>query len=122
MKKMLQFTFCLQIIIFGVCLTGCAQRQFTLGNQAMRDFKYHEAIMQYDRALKADASMYEAHYNMGNALMRLRQYKQAVTAYEEALERQPNDKDIKHNLEIARKQLKNKSGGSGSQSQPESQP
>ena len=46
-----------------------------------------------------------ARYNLGNALYAMRRYADAVDAYAAYLKQRPDDRDAKHNLELALKQL-----------------
>ena len=48
----------------------------------------------------------KAFYNLGNSQFQLENYEAAVGSYEFALELDPNDEDAKHNLELAKKKLK----------------
>jgi Ca-activated chloride channel family protein len=58
--------------------------------------EYGAAIDKDDDRIKADA-----HYNIGNAFYRAEKYGEAVKSYINALKINPDDKDYKHNLEMA---------------------
>lgn len=63
--------------------------------------EFQGTISKDDPDLKADAI-----YNAGNAFYRGGKYDQAVKSYIDALKLQPKDKDFKHNLEMALRQMK----------------
>lgn len=63
--------------------------------------KYQEAIKGYEMLLKQGVSE-DLYYNLGNAYYRTEDITHAVLNYERALRLSPGDKDIRHNLQIAR--------------------
>lgn len=62
---------------------------------------YQEAIRLYNEVLKQGVSA-DVYYNLGNAYYRSDNLTQAIIAYERARLLSPGDKDIRHNLDIAR--------------------
>lgn len=62
---------------------------------------YQEAIKGYEQLLKQGVSE-DIYYNLGNAYYRTEDITRAVLNYERALRLSPGDKDIRHNLQIAR--------------------
>lgn len=68
--------------------------------------KFNEAIKSYEAidGLDGDA-LARKFYNIGNAHYKLQGYQKAVENYEKSLELK-DDKDAKHNLELAKKELK----------------
>ena len=58
--------------------------------------EYGTAIDKGDDKIKADA-----HYNAGNAFYETKKYDDAIKSYINALKINPDDKDYKHNLEMA---------------------
>ena len=63
--------------------------------------QYQNAIVQYEQLLKQGVSA-ELYYNLGNAYYRTEDITHAVLNYERALRLSPGDKDIRHNLQMAR--------------------
>ena len=70
-------------------------------DEAYSKGKYQEAIVNYEAALKKGKSA-DLYYNLGNAYYRTDNVTRAVINYEMAHLLAPGDKDINHNLEVAR--------------------
>jgi len=69
---------------------------------------FKEAIEQYQGAIKTtDIGLEaEAQYNLGSTYYRMKDYQNAIKGFEESLKLNPKDMDVKFNLELARKMLK----------------
>ena len=82
--------------------------QYNLGNVWYKKNDFHQAITNYRRALsRADKSLRSRiQHNLGNCYYQLRQYDKSVLAYKRALEVDDRDKQTKHNLELAKKKLR----------------
>lgn len=63
--------------------------------------RYQEAIKEYESLLKQGVSA-DLYYNLGNAYYRSEDITRAVLNYERAFLLSPGDKDIRHNLQMAR--------------------
>ena len=63
--------------------------------------RYQDAIKGYEALLKQGASA-DLYYNLGNAYYRSEDITRAVLNYERAFQLSPGDKDIRHNLQMAR--------------------
>lgn len=65
--------------------------------------RYEEAAMETARALPVDDPLQAArvHYNLGNHYFRLGRFPEALDSYRDALLFNPDDRDAKHNLELA---------------------
>lgn len=63
--------------------------------------RYQDAIKGYESLLKQGVSA-DIYYNLGNAYYRADEITRAVLNYERALLLSPGDKDIRHNLQMAR--------------------
>lgn len=82
---------------------------YNLGIANYREKLFDQAISSLTRAAEeSNSSRLKEHalYNLGNSFFQMENYRNAVTAYENALAIDPNDEDAKHNLELARKKLK----------------
>ena len=80
-----------------------AQDAFEKGNALYENGKYHEAIAAYEGVLKSGQESAEVYFNLGNCYYKLNEVAPAVYNFEKALLLKPSDKEIKNNLEFARK-------------------
>jgi len=96
MKKQLL----LLLFIFQISL---AQTAFEKGNQCYQKENYTEAINQYEIVLATGKHSAELYFNLGNCYYKLHKVAPAVYNYEKALQLNPNDEEIKTNLDFARK-------------------
>ena len=69
--------------------------------------RYQDAIRDYEALLKRGVSA-DLYYNLGNAYYRTEDITRAVLNYERALQLSPGDKDIRHNLQMARSKTTDK--------------
>lgn len=84
---------------------------YNTGNVYFRQKDYDKAIEAYGKAAQApDKALAEAAYfNAGNAQFAKEDYLQAIEMYKQALQLDPEDRDAKANLELARRKLKEQS-------------
>ena len=94
-KQLLLFLFIVQF--------SFAQTAFEKGNQLYQKENYTEAINQYESILETGNHSAELYYNLGNCYYKLHKVAPAVYNYEKALQLNPNDEEIKTNLDYARK-------------------
>ncbi len=80
---------------------------FNSGNAYYRLGKFSEAAEAFSRASNTQDPFLkqEAFYNRGNALFRQQRYQEAIDSYEQALKLAADDREAKHNLELAKKLL-----------------
>ncbi len=78
------------------------------GNELFKNKQYQLAIDEYDKLIKQGYEGTSLYYNVGNAHYRLGKVGYAILYYEKALKLSPNDEDVKHNLELARINIKDK--------------
>ena len=80
---------------------------YNAGNVLYRMGEYEDSLQSYDEALKyAERELRSSgFFNRGNASFQQQEYEQAVEAYTEVLRMNPEDRDAKHNLELALRQL-----------------
>jgi tetratricopeptide (TPR) repeat protein len=80
-----------------------AQSAFEQGNQYYQKENYQAAISSFESVLNSGKQSAELYFNLGNCYYKLHKVAPAVYNYEKALLLNPNDKEIKTNLEFARK-------------------
>ncbi len=81
---------------------------FDQGDAYYKMKKYKEAIEAYQKVVGSKNLQLsaKAFYNIGNAYFQQNKLKESIEAYKKALELNPNDRDAKYNLELARAKLK----------------
>ena len=77
-----------------------APDEFERGNTFYRDGNYEQAAVSYESIVKQGLASSSLYFNIGNCYYRMGKIAPAIVAYERALRLQPNDADIKHNLEL----------------------
>jgi len=78
-----------------------AQTLFYRGNQLYDAGKYEQAARVYERIIHAGKVNWQVYYNLGNAYFRMHENGKAILNYEKALKFDPNNEDVKFNLELA---------------------
>lgn len=76
---------------------------FVDGNIQYNDGKYEAAITSYESVLANGLQSAELYFNLGNCYYKLHKVAPAIYNYEKALQLNPNDEEIKTNLDFARK-------------------
>jgi Ca-activated chloride channel family protein len=69
--------------------------------------KFAEAEKSFEQSKREDVSL-NAKYNLGNAQIHQQKIKEAIASYEDVLKQQPDNKNAKFNLELAKKMLEQK--------------
>jgi tetratricopeptide (TPR) repeat protein len=92
--------FYILILIFQISF---AQNAFEKGNQLYQKENYAEAINTYESVLATGQQSAELYFNLGNCYYKLHKVAPAIYNYEKALQLNPNDDEIKTNLDFARK-------------------
>ena len=89
-------------------LPESTELQYNMAGVLFHEGKYEEAVDLYSKSLNTtDATLgASAHYNQGNTYFRMGDFQNAIKSYENALNLNPEDRDAKFNLELARKRLK----------------
>lgn len=83
---------------------------YGLGSALYRQGRFPEAGGAFREALRRDPDLAAGWYNLGNALFRQDRFRDAVEAYERALALDPEDGDTRHNLELARRRMREEAG------------
>lgn len=97
-----------RILIYTILAVACscglfaqtAIDEFERGNSFYRDGKYDQAAASYESILRQGLGSSSLYFNIGNCYYRMGKTAPAILAYERALRLQPNDADIKHNLDL----------------------
>ena len=82
---------------------------FNVGDALYQQGKYKEAARQFNSLTSRDVSdqkLARAYHNLGNSLLKSKQLRKSISAYKNALRHDPGDKQTKHNLTYALRQLK----------------
>lgn len=80
-----------------------AQNAFEKGNQSYQKENFQEAITHYESVLASGKHSAEIYFNLGNCYYKLHKIGPAIYNYEKASLLNPNDIEIKTNLDFARK-------------------
>lgn len=93
------------IILTGSLLGDQKEYLFEQGNTFFENQEYSQAINTYAEIIAMGYESFELYYNLGNAYYKTGDFARAILNYERALRLQPQDEDIRFNLEIARMTL-----------------
>ena len=87
---------------------GRPELLYNLGNSLIKQKKYDQALQSLRQATSKAAKPLEASswYNIGDALFEMSDFKEAAQAYVQSLKINPADRDAKHNLELALRNLR----------------
>ncbi len=77
------------------------QQLFEQGNQAFQKGDYAQAVASFEEIHRLGFESAALYYNLGNAYYKLGQNARAILNYERALRLQPNDEDLRFNLQLA---------------------
>ena len=86
--------------LFAASFAQTEPDAFDRGNALYRDGKFEEAASSYESILRQGFASPSIYFNLGNSYYRMGRIAPAILAYERARRLQPNDADIKHNLEL----------------------
>lgn len=78
---------------------------FSVANELYRQESYLEALERYQEIEAMQMESWELYYNMANVYYKTNQVAPSIYYYEKALVLQPNNKDIRHNLEFANQMI-----------------
>ena len=84
----------------GLAFGQTAPDEFERANSLYREGKFEQAAASYEAILKQGWASTPLYFNLGNSYYRMGKTAPAFLAYERALRLQPNDPDIKHNLNL----------------------
>ncbi len=103
--NIIKYTYIALFSAFLFNLNANAQEEIaTRANLAYKNGKYADAINEYEKLLTKyqSAALY---YNLGNAYYKGQDLTSAILYYEKALKLEPNNKNIKHNIDICNSKI-----------------
>ncbi len=77
-----------------------ALRFFQQGNATFAQMDYHQAIINYHKAIEMDDQTAEFHYNLGLAYFHVEKYKKSLTAFENASQLAPRMAGTYYNVAL----------------------
>lgn len=96
------------IFIFNSFVNADVNSQMQKANELYKNNQYQLAIDEYNKIINQGYEGASLYYNLGNAHYRLGNVGFAILYYEKALKISPSDEDAKHNLAIAKLNIKDK--------------
>jgi tetratricopeptide (TPR) repeat protein len=108
MRKYLLQIILLVIFIFNPFANADVNSQMQTANELYKNNQYQLAIDEYNKLINQGYEGASLYYNLGNAHYRLGNVGFAILYYEKALKLSPSDEDAKHNLAIAKLNIKDK--------------
>jgi tetratricopeptide (TPR) repeat protein len=101
--KNLNLLFCLLLLTMGYTILPAQSpvSLFQKAGEAYQNQQFDQAVELYKQILSQGYENKAVYYNLGNSYFRLNEIGQAVLYYEKALKIDPNDADVKYNLELA---------------------
>lgn len=93
---------------------------YNLGNTLMQQNKLQEAMEQFVAATKMEkdkGNLAQIYHNMGVIFQSGKDYAKAVEAYKESLRNNPKDNEVRYNLALAQKMLKDQEQNQQNQDQ-----
>jgi tetratricopeptide (TPR) repeat protein len=108
MKKHLFQIIILVLFIFNPFANADVNSEMQKANELYKNNQYQLAIDEYNKLISQGYEGASLYYNLGNAHYRLGKVGYAILYYEKALKLSPADEDAKHNLAIAKLNIKDK--------------
>jgi tetratricopeptide (TPR) repeat protein len=96
------------IFIFNSFANADVNSEMQTANELYKNNQYQLAIDEYNKLINRGYEGASLYYNLGNAHYRLGNVGYAILYYEKALKLSPSDEDAKHNLAIAKLNIKDK--------------
>lgn len=107
MKKTCLKIFLLYIVL-NVSIFADPSSTMRTANEYYKNNRYQLAVDEYNKLISDGYTGGSLFYNLGNSHYRLGQIGYAILYYEKALRIAPGDEDVKHNLALAKINLKDK--------------
>ncbi|MBK7872798.1 MAG: tetratricopeptide repeat protein [Saprospiraceae bacterium] len=103
-RRLLAISIILLLSITARAATPSAQ-QLQRANKAYQAGDFAEALTQYEALVEEGYRSEALYYNLANSYYRTNKIGKAILFYERALMLDPNDSDIRHNLQVAQSHL-----------------
>jgi len=94
-------TLCMFALLTTTAIADEASTLFEQGNRAYEAGRYAEAAASYEKIIAAGRENWQLYYNLGNAYFKQRQLGRAILNYERARLLNPENEDVRFNLELA---------------------
>ena len=107
-KYFIQILILTFVVLSGFSYGDEIQSAMKKGNELYKNSQFQSAIDEYNILVKKGYEGYSLYYNLGNAHYRLGKIGYAILYYEKAHKISPSDEDVKHNLLLAKQNLKDK--------------
>ncbi len=91
------------LVTLQVAFSQNGNSLFVEGNKLYTSEKYNEAIEKFLQVEKLEKHSVDLYYNLANAYYKTNQVAPAIFYYEKALQLAPNNKDVKVNLDFAKR-------------------
>lgn len=102
MKKIVVFFLLTFLMSICTVFAQSAEEIYRKANLSYENEDYESAVSLYEMLLKMDRVSPEVFYNLGNSYFKLKKIGNAIVNYKRALKLDPGDRDILHNLKLAR--------------------
>lgn len=102
------------VLLFGLMFSSCSdpkmrsREYFEKGTDLLYQSQFQQAIVQFDKAIEAQADNFEAWHFKGSAWANLRQYDKALKCYEKAISINPRYAESYFNLGLLFEQQNDK--------------
>ena len=97
-----------------------ANTQYRLRDYEKAEQELQKALLDADEANDEDL-IAKTRFNLGNVLYQMEEYEEAIESYKEVLRQNPDDREAKHNLELAQSKLQEEQQQGREQQQEEQQ-
>ena len=108
MKRYLIKIILLFVLLASLAFPSNVNELMQKGNEYYKNNQFQLAIDEYNKLVNEGYEGASLYYNLGNAHYRLGNVGYAILYYEKALKLSPSDEDAKHNLAIAKLNIKDK--------------
>ncbi len=109
MKRYISILFSIAIsLLFSLNLSAANSKRMSEANKLYSAEKYAEADSLYTSILQEEGFSAALYYNLGNAKYKQGEIASAILNYERALKLDPNNEDVRFNLEMAKMQTTDK--------------
>ena len=102
---MKNFVLGILLLTIGYTSAQSSQELFEQANKQYQSEEYNGAIKTYQKVINEGFESVDLYFNLGNAYYKTNNMAEAIYNYEEALKLDPNNNDVKVNLEYANRSI-----------------